>query len=794
MDTLPSLPDSHRTPKNNLPGEIAASRSLNGNELWRVLRKRWLPAVMVAGTIFGGVTVFTLTRTPLYRSETLILLDKETNDAAQINLGDNAAPAAIDTSKDLSTEIEILKSRPLVSKALKTLEGSQKDISVEAVGANLSVRQAGEADVLIVSYTDTDAQRVKAVLEALGWTYVNYSLQRKRSEASSAIQFIEAKLPDARQALNKSASALRVFRQRHGLVDPNTYAASLSETKQSLLGKTSEAKTALDQSKRQEQVLRRQMVEMGQNPETALAHSALSQDTTYQKLVNQLRQLEIDYADKSIHYQDNHPALQDLKTARSKTLKLMERQAQRVLGSQLPKPKLERQTTSASNSLQQDLARQLLQIQADLAVRTTQLSSLRQAAANMSKRFQQVPELQQTYAELQREFSLNSKEVDRFLERLQELRIIEAQKNSPWRILEPPYLPTQPISPNIKRSLILGLIAGGLLGIAIAVLLERWDCRLKEVEEVKELTGLPLLGAIPQIDRQVLADSGGKNGLFRRHDLLPFTEALRSLALNLKYLGSSGQAKTFAFTSAFPAEGKSTITYYLGLVLAELGQRVLIVDGDMRNPSIHKIFGGPNGSGFSTAIATDCPWRELIHSGASETLALDLQTTKEITPAVMRNSAKASISAQQRYHTTTRRPDILTSGPVPPNPLALLGSQKTRELLQEWRQAYDYVLIDTPPIVGITDAQSIAAEVDGMILIAAIEHSTRPAIQRALEILEGTHCNMAGLVVNLLNKGHETYHYYQYYASYYSDQAANNNGNGMNANGHAKNHKIKSRS
>lgn len=794
METLPNSSPSDGRFKDNLPKINLRNHPAGATDLRRVLRKRWLPAVIVAGTVFGGVTFLTLTRTPLYQSETLILLDKETKDAAQINLGNNAAPVTVDTSKDLSTEIQILKSRPLVSKALKTLEGSQKDIPLEAVGENLSVRQAGEADVLMVSYTDADPQRVKAVLEALGWTYVNYSLQRKLSEASNAIQFIEVKLPEARQALSKSASALRAFRQRYGLVDPNTYATALSETKQSLLGKTSEAKAALDQSKRQEQVLRRQMMEMGQNPETALAHSALSQDTTYQKLVNQLRQLEIDYANKSIRYQDNHPILQDLRFARSKTLKLMERQAERVLGSQLPQPNLERQTTSAPDSLQQELAKQLVQVQTDLAVRTTQLTSLRQAEANMSKRFQQVPELQQTYTELQREFSLNSKAVDRFLEKLQELRITEAQKTSPWRILEPPYLPTKPISPNIKRSLILGLISGGLLGIAIAILLDRWDCRLKEVEEAKELTGLPLLGAIPQVDMQVLADGGGKNVLFRRHDLLPFTEALRSLALNLKYLGSSGQAKTFAFTSAFPGEGKSTITYYLGLVLAELGRRVLIVDGDMRNPSIHKILGVPNASGFSTAIATDCPWRELIHAGASETLDLDLRTTKEITPAVMRHSAKAYIGAQQRYHTMVRRPDILTSGPVPPNPLALLGSQKTRELLHEWRQAYDYILIDTPPIVGITDAQNIAAEVDGMILIAAMEGSTRPALQRAVEILEGTHCNMAGLVVNLLNKGHETYHYYQYYASYYSEQAAKDNGNSMSANGHVKGHKIKSRS
>ncbi len=835
MDTLPSLSASEEKLRDQLP-RTSPTRRPEGADLWRALRKHWISAIAVASTVFVGVAFITLTKTPKYQSETLVLVDNQTSVPVLPNSqADGASYYGNYQDQDLATEVQILRSGPLVARALEQLQSPYQDLSISQVVGSLDIQRAGEADVLIVSYTDTNPERAKAVLEALGTTYVNYSLERKRSQATNAIRFIEAKLPEARQTLNKSALEVRAFRQRYGIVDPDPYAEAVSMAKQTLQEEAKKAEISLNQIKTEEQVLRRQMAKVGQDPKTALADSVLSQDSTYQELVSRLRGIEIDYAQQSIHYQDNHPTLQDLRTARSKTLSLLQAQARRILGPAVSQADLSRARTSTPagvssqtapigansqasqpstpsradsgvaqstnqgtnpsggqsaastsratgsdlRSIQQDLAGRLLQVQTDLAVQATQLQSTRQAQAEVDKRFQQIPKLQQSYTELQRQFILNSKAVDQFLEKLQELRVTEAQETSPWRVLEPPYLPQNPISPNIQRSLLLGLISGGLLGVAVAVLLNRLDARLKDVEEAKELTGLPLLGAIPSIDMQVLAADRERHSLFQRRDLLPFTEALRSLALNLRYLGSSGHAKTFAFTSAFPTEGKTTVTYYLGLVLAELGRRVLIVDADMRKPAIHKLLRVPNAFGLSTAIATDSPWQELIHPGEAETLDLSLRDIKDETPA---DSSSQSDLLAQRYQATIRRPDVITTGPIPPNPSTLLGSEKMAALLSEWRQVYDYVLIDTPPIVGITDAQSIASQIDGMVLVTAMERSTRSAIARALEILEGSQCKIAGLVVNLLDKEHGGYHYYQYYASYYNGQP--HQGNGSQTNGH----------
>ncbi|HEY9846995.1 MAG TPA: Wzz/FepE/Etk N-terminal domain-containing protein, partial [Candidatus Caenarcaniphilales bacterium] len=400
-DTLQNALPANGKFRSELPRAEAGSRPSGGSDLWRTLRKHWIPAIAVTTAVFSGVTLWTVTQAPKYQSESLILLDQKTTSPVALSLspGNGNAPITPEMSQNLSTEIEILRSRPLIARALRQLGGAGKNIDLEAAANNLSVRQAGEADVLIVSYTDTDPQRAKAVLDALGATYVKYSLETKRSQATNGIKFIEAKLPEARQALGKSASAIRVFRQHNKVIDPDSFATEVSDAKKTLLDKAYEAKITLGQAKRQDQVLRRQMAEVGQDPGTALADSVLNQDSTYQKLVNQLRGIEIEYAQKSIRLQEAHPVLQDLRTARNNTLKLIQRQARRVLGNKVSQVDLSRARTSAptvdnapisqpavvsssnqssattpdSRSTQQALATQLLQVQTNLAVQTAQL-------------------------------------------------------------------------------------------------------------------------------------------------------------------------------------------------------------------------------------------------------------------------------------------------------------------------------------------------------------------------------------------------------------------------------------
>ncbi|AOY79366.1 polysaccharide biosynthesis tyrosine autokinase [Moorena producens JHB] len=695
---------------------------INLFKLGSILLRFWKTALAVTTTVFAGGAAATFLKTPEYESEMLILMYREASVPDVGGLQETENPKK---KENLSTEIEILKSRSLVAKAISPPESSFDKLSVKEVIKNMSIRQVGDADVLIVSYQDTNPQRAQKVLEALSYTYVDYSIERQRSQATNAIQFIDEQLPKAQQALNATTSILRSFRERYGIVEPEAYAVQVSELKQSLVQQEQEVEIALSQTQRQLQELRQQLQEAGQQPQAALANSVLSQDPYYQNLANQLTQLESELALELTRFQDNHPAVESLQLKRNQIQNLLQKRSQSILGS--ASSQIDINQVVGYGETRQTLTNQLLALETGLAAQENQLEAIRKAQAEVAAQFQQIPQLQQVYTELQRQLEVRSQAVNNLLEKRQELQIAEAQEIAPWEILESPYLPEDPISPNIKLNLLLALLMGGLSGVGAAFLLEKLSQKVKQVEDLKQLTGLSLLGTIPRIRGHIVGARIEEKRPLSSHQQSAFTESLRSLAMNLRYLGAAtNRIKVLAFTSAMPSEGKTTITYHLGAVLAELGQRVLVVDGNLRQPTLHLLAGLPNHGGLSTALTSDRPWYSLVQKVETQSL------------------------------------DLISSGPTPPNPVALLNSQKMKQLFDEWRQTYDYVLIDTPAVVGVADTQSVGSYVDGIIFVAGMECSTHDDITRSLEILRSNHCTLAGVVANFVSKKHgHTYSYGQ---------------------------------
>ncbi|MGF1577226.1 MAG: GumC family protein, partial [Cyanophyceae cyanobacterium] len=679
-------------------------------DVLRVVQRRWLPALLVAGSMFAGVYSYTNSQVPRYQAEILILLDQQ----ASLPVVGSGQPTSI--TRDLSTEIQILRSRPLVERAIAKLPEPFQDTFVGSVISSLTIRQFGNAQVLSVVFAGTEPERIKAVLDALGETYVAYSLESRQSQASNAITFIEGQLPEARAALEQSNSAIRQLREANSILDPDSFGQSVVATRQSLTGQIQQTQIAIDQTRQREQVL---LSQLGQDPAVAMEMNTLSQDSGYQSLTTQLQQAELDLALERIQYRDDYPSVQDLQARRDQILALLQQRIEQVLGRDLPASQVTGQASLplpvmsdslvgdplaqsgtvavgnpiASNTnapidvsdlarsnqaLQQTLTQQVMQTQVELAVQNAQLASLRQVEGEITQQFDRIPQLQQSYAELQRQNQVESALVNTFVARLQELRIAEAQETLPWRVLQPASIPRVPISPNRQRNTVLALFAGGLLGLGTALLLERLDQRIKGVEEAKRLTALPMLGAIPKVVMDGLTAAVSQKQAYKQ---MPFTESFRSTALNFGYLGSSEEMRVFCFTSGLTGEGKSTVSFHVANALAELGHQVLLVDADMRRPTQHKIIQETNAVGLSTVLVGDIPWQDATH-----------------------------LLVGNRLH-------LLTAGPVPPNPVVLLGSSTMERLLEEWRQAYRYVLIDTPPIVGIADAQSVANQVDGVVLV-----------------------------------------------------------------------------
>lgn len=696
--------------------------------LQRTVRKRWLPALGVAATVFAGVAFYTATRTPVYQSDFSIAVDSTSTAPAVPTEADGL-------TKDLFTEIQILQSPPLLNRTIKKLGAPYNDITAVELAQNLKVSQVDkDSGVLIVSYRDSDPQRAQAILSALAATYIEYSAENRVSKPANAAKFIEQQLPKARQQLNNSAVALREFRQKYGVVDPNAYAKSVAEAREELEQQARATAINLNANKRTYEALRRQV---GANPDIALANTVLSQDPAYQSLLDQYSKAQTDYALVLQTYTENAPQAETIRRRRDEILNQIKRRAQVVLGNEASNLR----PTTGFQGIQQDLTNKLLEAQNNLVSQQAQLEGIRRAEAEVGSRFKQIPSLQQGYTELQRQFELNSENVNFLLKRLQELKVTAAQENNAWDILSPPYLPTSPVSPNVGRNLLLGAIAGILLGLALAALLESFDQRLEGVEEARDLTKLPLLGSIPKGKQRagalsVYHPTGKSISLMEDRAPQPYNvelkEALYSLAFNLGDKGADNDVKTVLFTSAIPSEGKSTITYNLGVVLADLGLRVLLIDAELRKPTLHKFLQITNNVGLTTAITTGRPWQEVVQSSGLDNL------------------------------------DILPSGSLRQNPIALLNSARMRSILSECRQTYDYILIDTPPIVGLADARSLLSKVDISVLVAAVGQSKRSLVAHAAEILRTSGCDITGLVVNFVPKTDRS-SYHQYYASYYRE-------------------------
>ena len=693
-------------------------------KFFRVLRKRWIVIVAVSVTVFAGNTYYTFTKTPQYRSSASLLVN------STIAVSDIQLPGLSPSSLvNLGTEVAILESRPLIEIAVSKMQQSPsalsfKDLDPLTIMNGLDIRPEKDTMVLRLTYTDSDPKRAREVLTALTQTYVEYSLKDRRTKSSTAIKFIQDKLPQVKQQLDKSALAVTQFRKTYNIVDPDTYAASVYKMREALENQAQDLQIKIAQVQQQYEVLSRQV---GKSPEAAIGSAILQQDTPYQSLVKQFQEVETNYFLERTRFREDHPTVIALKDRRDELYRLLETRAQSVVGVRGNTTNI---TNEPNSAIQQNLASQLFDAQTNLAVSQAQLESIRNAQSEVANAFSKIPQIQQRYVEIQRQLALDTSTYNKLSEKLEELRIAEAQEISSWKVLEPPLIPIKPSSPDIERSLITGAISGIALGILFALLLNRLDQRIREVEEVREMIDIPLLASIPMTEISSLIPASSQ-GILPSSSYYAFKEALGSLALNLRYLGTDDTMKVIAFTSSVPSEGKSTLTYNLANILAALGHRVLLIDADMRKPTIHKLARLSNKVGLSTALATLSPWQDLIQAGS------DLGNLH-----------------------------VLTSGSLPPNPMLLLESNKMATLFQEWREEYDYVLVDTPPVIGITDAQCLTSKVDTFILVAAINRSTRSGISRALEILSTARANVSGLLINMIGSSDSEYHY-GYYNHYY---------------------------
>jgi len=316
-----------------------------------------------------------------------------------------------------------------------------------------------------------------------------------------------------------------------------------------------------------------------------------------------------------------------------------------------------------------------------------------------------------------------------------QIRIAEAQATNNVVIAKPAVVPLGPVRPRTMTNVLLAMIVGGMLAVGAAFLVEYLDDTVKSPDDVTRVTGLSTLGAIARLkdaagtQRQLIAWVQTK---------APETEAYRTLRTNIQFSSVDKPVRTLLVTSSGPGEGKSTTAANLAVVMAQTGQKVILVDTDLRRPVVHKTFGVPNNVGITTALLA----------------GQDVDLAAYVQPTEIENLT------------------VLTSGPIPPNPSELLGSHRMAHVIEQLSQVADLVIFDTPPVLVVTDASVLGRQVDGVLLVADAGGTREQALVQTVGELRKTGVNILGIALNRLDSRSRGYYYYYYYY-YYTDEGGN---------------------
>ncbi len=739
-----------------------ARKEINLLDYWiLILKRKWLIAGFTL-MVLASVGIKTFTTKPTYSAKGTLLIEKESNilsfeDIFQIE----------SFQQDyFQTQYKLLQSRSLIDRTIeklklyenpefvgeKTKNGKMPDKNdpalrsnlVDAVLGRLKVNPVRLTRLVEVSFAAGSPELAANGANAIIDSFIDMNIESRYSATEQATEFLGMQIASLKSEIERKERDLQASGAEKNIV-------ALSDKETTIIDKLSELNKALTAA----QIER--INKETYYTEIKNASPDFVPDAMLNPLIQRLREdygkLSRDYAKKQEIYQPNYPELQRLKTELESAKKSLESETQGLI-------------KAAFSDFQAALRKE---------------QSLTVAFNRQKQESIQLNSNAISYNSAKIELDNRKALLESLLKRESETGVsarLRGLRTSNIKVVDRAEVPGSPSAPNKKRNIILGLFLGLMGGMGLAFLLDYMDNSVKGGDDVQKATNLPTLGIIPEFDPNKsrsgygygygyghkkpksksggAADGGGeavqesgpaerKTGAaaepaLKSIDLIAqispkssFSESYRTIRTALLLSTANPGGKTFVLTSALPSEGKTSTISNLAVTLAQTNRKVLILDADLRKPRQHKIFKIKNLNGLTNYLTAGLEMKELIKPTNIPNLFL------------------------------------INAGPVPPNPAELLGSDKMGHILGTFKSAFDYILIDTPPVLAVTDAMVLGPMIDGIILLVWGGKTAREALKRAKERLDLMNVKTIGVIINRLNIKEHSYYYKHHYYHYYGE-------------------------
>lgn len=730
--------------------EIVEEQEAHLLDYVRVLYKRRHSAIAAFLLVVVGVAVVTFTTTPIFEARTRLLIEAENPNVVSFKTVIDEDQTKADYYQ---TQYNILQSRALARRTLDQLQlwntppfgGMTEEVSftkailtapaaliaaarrtmstwgasgqkdgpnavhetdeteaqsraIDIFLANLRVAPIRNTRLVDLQYQLPDRGMATNIVNALARNFIEQSLEYKFMASKEASDWLGERLAEQRKQVEEAEAKLQRYREQNDAI-------SLKDRENIVVQKLADLNAAVTQAKTdrfQKEALYNQLQSLRVNAAALDTFPSILANTFIQQQKADLAQLQTQYAQLGERLGERHPDMVKLRSAIQVT--------QAKLAGEIGKV-----VQGVKNEYLAALAKEKSLIAALDAQKGDAMAMNRKAI---------------DYSVLERDVQSSRQVYDSLLQRAKETTISTELKTSNIRIVDRAEVPLKPVSPQKTLNLALATFGGFVFACGLVFFFEYLDNRIKTPDEIRIHLGLPSLGLLPALDRKEIGESYPmvNNGV-----PLNFSEAFRTIRTNVLFSSAQEGSRSLVVTSTGPGEGKTMVASNLAISIAQVGQRVLFVDADMRRPRAHEIFEVPLEPGLSNLLV---------------------------------GNAKASEAVRK---STVPELWVLPAGRIPPNPAELVGSGRFYDFIASLQQHFSWVIIDSPPVMAVTDAAVVAHGTSGVLFVVGAEMTNRHAAKQALEYLNQARAHFVGAILNRVDLKNNSYYYSQYYRREYGD-------------------------